>query len=358
MKKIYEVMDIADKAYIMHEGKIIFEISPEDKYTVEGKEVIFGAEEPLIAYKTGREDYFRFQSAFVTDDSKVDVIPLKNLYKVMVLYNIGYSVSKNIARYVQITNKIYIGKEKKLSGQEMMSKEYARIYVNTVDQLRQTYEKLKIGWLSHLVGELTNNLVYTKGRAFMRSSSSSAIKVNTSNLNEYTFKLKAGSILCEEGDEGREMFILNRGALEVYIGGKKVADVNEPGTVIGEMALLLGEKRTATIKTVSECNITFIKPEDLKKVAEKDKNFFLNLSVNMSKRLEHNCYLIREANELMKESKRDNEPVPPVERRNYKELVNMLRSLERYEVKYKNDWLTKLIKQTKEKVVKIRDMYQ
>ena len=351
-------MDISDSAYIMHEGKIVFEISPEDKYTVEGKEIIFGAEEPLIAYKTGRDDYFRFQSAYVTDDSKVDVIPLKNLYKVIVLYNVGYNVSKNIARYVQITNKIYINKEKKLSGQEMMSKEYARIYVDTVDQLRKIYEKLKIGWLSNLLNELTNNLVYTKGRAFMRSSSSASIKVNTANLNEYTFNLKAGSILCEEGDEGREMFILNRGALEVYIGGKKVADVNEPGTVIGEMALLLGEKRTATIKTVSECNITIIKPEDLKKVAEKDKNFFLNLAVNMSKRLEHNCYLIREANELMRESKKNNKPVPPAERRNYKELLNMLRSLERYEAKYKNEWLRELIKQTKNKIIKIREMYQ
>jgi len=294
----------------------------------------------------------------VTDDSKVDVIPLKNLYKVIILYNVGYNVSKNIARYVQITNKIFINKEKKLSGQEMMSKEYARIYVDTVDQLRRIYEKLKIGWLSNLLSELINNLVYTKGRAFMRSSSSASIKVNTANLNEYTFNLKAGSILCEEGDEGREMFILNRGALEVYIGGKKVADVNEPGTVIGEMALLLGEKRTATIKTVSECNITIIKPEDLKKVAEKDKNFFLNLAVNMSKRLEHNCYLIREANELMKESKKSNEPVPPAERRNYKELLNMLRSLERYEAKYKNEWLRELIKRTKNKIVKIREMYQ
>ena len=358
MKKVFEVMDIADRAYIMHEGKISFEISSEDRYTVEGKEIIFGAEEPLIAYKTGREDYFRFQSAYVTDDSKVDIIPLKNLYRVIALYNVGYSVSKNIARYVQITNKIYVNKEKRLSGHEMMSKEYARIYVNTIDQLKQIYEKLKIGWLYNFLADLTNNLVYTKGRAFMRSSSSAAIKVNTGNLNEYTFNLKGGSILCEEGDEGREMFILNRGALEIYIGGKKVADINEPGTVIGEMALLLGEKRTATIKTVSECNITIIKPEDLKKVAERDKNFFLNLSVNMSKRLEHNCYLIREANELMKESKNNDIPVPPAERRNYKELLNMIRALERYEIKYKNEWLTKLIKQTKNKIVKVREMYQ
>ncbi len=358
MIKIYEVMDIADKAYIMHEGKLIYEISENDRYTIEGKEIIFGAEEPLIAYKTGRDEYFRFQSAYVSEDAKVDKIPLSNLYKVISLYNVGYNISKNIAKCVEITNKIYINKEKRLSGQEMASKEYARIYVETVNELKAIYEKLKIGWLGQILKDFTNSLVYTKGKAFQKSSASSAIKVNTRTLNEYTFNLKAGSILCEEGDEGHEMFILNRGALEVYIGGKKVADINEPGTVIGEMALLLGEKRTATIKTISDCNITIIKPEDLRKIAEKDKSFFLNLAVNMSKRLEHNCYLIRETNEIMRESKKTAVPLPPKERTNYRELLNMLRTLERFQNKYKNEWLDHIIRKTKSKISKIRDFFK
>lgn len=358
MRKIYEVMDIADTAYILHEGKLIYEISNDDRYVIEGKEIIFGAEEPLIAYKTNRDEYFRFQSAYVSDDAKVDKIPLTNLYRVISLYNIGYNISKNIAKCVKITNQIYINKEKKLSGQEMASKEYARIYVETVNELKSIYEKLKVGWLSEILRNFTNSLVYTKGKAFLKSSASSAIKSNSGKLNEYTFNLKAGSILCEEGDEGHEMFILNRGALEVYIGGKKVADINEPGTVIGEMALLLGEKRTATIKTISDCNITIIKPEDLRKIAEKDKSFFLNLAVNMSKRLEHNCYLIRETNELMKESKKSDVPIPPKERVNYRELLNMLRVLERYQFKYKNDWLEKIIRNTKAKISKIRDFFK
>ena len=69
-------MDIADTAYILRRGKLTFEISPEDKYYVEGKDIIFGAEEPLIAYKSEREDYFRFQTAYVDDDSSVEKIPL------------------------------------------------------------------------------------------------------------------------------------------------------------------------------------------------------------------------------------------------------------------------------------------
>ena len=72
MKKIYELMDIAESAYIMHNGKLIFEISPMDRYYLEGNEIIFGAEEPLIAYKLDREDYFRFQTVYVEDSSSIE----------------------------------------------------------------------------------------------------------------------------------------------------------------------------------------------------------------------------------------------------------------------------------------------
>jgi len=358
MRNIYEVMDFADSAYIMHQGRLWFELSPDDRYSVESKGIIFGAEEPLIANKTGRDEYFRFQSAYVSDDASVEKIPLKNLFKVFAVYNIGYSITKNIARYLQITNRMYINKEKKISGFEMASKEYARIYVEVIENLKKTHSRLLIGWLKQLVDKYTNSLVYTKGRAFLRDTAKSNIKFNTEKLSEYTFNLRAGSILCEEGDAGHEMYILNRGNLVVYIGGKKVADINEAGTVIGEMALLLGERRTATIKTVTDCNITIVKPEDLEKVAKTTDEFLLNVAVNLGRRLEHNCTLIRETNELLLESKKSERPLPPRERTNYKELLALVRELEHYEIKYKNDWMSEILNWIKSEINKVRELYK
>jgi len=358
MKKAYEVMDIADKVFIMHDGKLIFEISPDDKYYLEGKEIIFGAEEPLIAYKTNRDEYFRFQSAYVENGSSFDVIPLKNLYKLILIYNIGYSVTKNIAKYLQITNKIYINKEKKLSGAEMASKEYAIIYYDIVNNLKKTYQKLRISWLKQVIDRFINSLVYKKGLAFRSGISKSAFKVQNDKLHEFKFNLKAGSILCEESGEGHEMFILNRGNLEVYIGGKKVADINKSGTVIGEMALLLGEKRTATIKTITSCDITIVKPENLKEFATDNKDLFLNMAANLSRRLEHNCSLIRETNDLLLENKSLKEPLPPKERTNYKELLNLIRDLERYYFKYKNSWLSEILENAKEEITKTRNLFK
>jgi len=357
MAKVYEVMDIATSAFILRKGKLTFELSPNDRYHVEGKEIIFGAEELLIANKNNCEEYYRFQTVYVDDDAKVDAIPIHNLLKVIGIYNIGYSITRNIAKCLQITNKMYINKEKRLSGHEISAKEYARIYADVIDALKKEFERFKTTWLAQLIDRFSNSLVYAKGRAFKEGSSASDFKLNIEQLNELTFNLQAGSILCEEGDTGEEMYILNRGNLQVFIGGKKVFDIYEPGTVMGEMALLLGERRTATIKTVTDCNITIVKRENLIEVAKNNRDLFLKVATNLGQRLEHNCTLIRETNELLLENESSDTPVAPKERTSYKELLTMLGELERYDLKYRTAWLSRLLYNTKGRINKVRDSY-
>jgi CRP-like cAMP-binding protein len=232
------------------------------------------------------------------------------------------------------------------------------MYVETVDILRKYYNKLTIGWLKQVVERFSNSLVFTKGQAFKKSTTKSDLKIVTDKLGDYTFNLKSGSIVCEEGDIGNEMFVLNRGSLEIYIGSKKVADVNQTGTVIGEMALLLEEKRSATVKTVTDCNITIIKPDNLENIASDMNDFFLNMAVNMGKRLEKNCNLIRETNNLLvEEGTQSAAPKPPSERQNYKELLSLIREMERYHLKYKFDWMGNQLKGLKKDIAGIRVKY-
>lgn len=357
MRTVYEVMDNADSVYILQKGKLTFELSPKDRYTVEGKEIIFGAEEPLIASRNNSEEYFRFQTVLAEDEALIKKIPLDNLYRVIGVYNIGYSITKNIARCLEITNRMYIAKEKKLSGHEISAKEFARIYVDVIDALKDAFGNYRTTWLAEIIDRYSNSLVFAKGRAFREGSGRSDFKLDMDQLDDLTFNLKAGSILCEEGDAGEEMYILNRGNLQVFIGGKKVFDIFDPGTVIGEMALLLGAKRTATIKTVTDCNITIVKRENLEEVAKSNKDFFLKMAANLGQRLEHNCMLIRETSSLLEESEYADTPEAPKERTSYKELLTMLRELERYEIKYKNSWLSSILNSAKARIHKVRDIY-
>ena len=59
-----------------------------------------------------------------------------------------------------------------------------------------------------------------------------------------------------EGLEGTSLFLIGAGHVEVRLrtddGGDWLADTMGPGEIVGEMALLTGERRTATVRSVSE----------------------------------------------------------------------------------------------------------
>lgn len=60
----------------------------------------------------------------------------------------------------------------------------------------------------------------------------------------------AGHVLCTEGAVGRELIMLVEGEAEVERGGKVVTTVG-PGDFIGEMSLLDGGPRSATVTTTT-----------------------------------------------------------------------------------------------------------
>jgi CRP/FNR family cyclic AMP-dependent transcriptional regulator len=62
--------------------------------------------------------------------------------------------------------------------------------------------------------------------------------------------LPEGKVLIQEGDTGREFFVLIDGTAEVSRGGKKVATIG-PGDFFGEIALISKTPRNATITTTS-----------------------------------------------------------------------------------------------------------
>lgn len=64
--------------------------------------------------------------------------------------------------------------------------------------------------------------------------------------------LQAGETLIEEGEDGHNMFFVQEGTLSVYRDGTVVGGV-KAGDVVGELALLYNEKRSATVKTESTC---------------------------------------------------------------------------------------------------------
>lgn len=69
--------------------------------------------------------------------------------------------------------------------------------------------------------------------------------------------ISAGSVVVDQGQTGREAFVLLKGSATVRRNGKKVATLG-PGAVIGELSLLDHGPRTATVSADTDCTMLVI----------------------------------------------------------------------------------------------------
>jgi CRP/FNR family transcriptional regulator, cyclic AMP receptor protein len=66
-----------------------------------------------------------------------------------------------------------------------------------------------------------------------------------------TVALAPGQILFNKGDSGHQMFVLKSGELQI-VDGNHVFETVSPGGILGEMALISKEPRSATAKATRD----------------------------------------------------------------------------------------------------------
>lgn len=79
-------------------------------------------------------------------------------------------------------------------------------------------------------------------------------------------KYQAGEIVFSQGDPGDSLYILSEGRIELLIGVEDEAHpiaTLEEGSYFGEMALLTGEPRSATARTLTPCDVVVLTKRDL-----------------------------------------------------------------------------------------------
>ena len=90
-------------------------------------------------------------------------------------------------------------------------------------------------------------------------------------FNEFTKRMiistiPAGKKIIREGEAGSSVYVLTRGAVQVYatVLGKRVdLAVLQPSDFFGEIAFLTGKPRTATVETTEESDVLEVAEEDL-----------------------------------------------------------------------------------------------
>ncbi|NJD63310.1 MAG: mechanosensitive ion channel, partial [Deltaproteobacteria bacterium] len=96
-----------------------------------------------------------------------------------------------------------------------------------------------------------------------------------------------GEIVVRQNDEGDSLFLVRRGALGVSIDGAPVGSLRE-GEIFGEMSLLTGERRKATVAAASEVHLIEISKEDIQPVIRANPELLEKLSALLAQREERN----------------------------------------------------------------------
>ncbi len=103
-----------------------------------------------------------------------------------------------------------------------------------------------------------------------------------------------GTVLFEEGDASRDLYVLLSGAVSVTRAGWEVAEIAEPGAYFGEMSSLLGEPRSATVTALSEVRVLVVPPERLEDFFGTTPQLALRMARELARRLADTTQLLVE----------------------------------------------------------------
>jgi len=98
------------------------------------------------------------------------------------------------------------------------------------------------------------------------------------------FSVEEGFVLTTEGTPGRECFVIADGKARVTIGGRKVGEVG-PGECVGEMALLDGGRRTATVTAESPMNTYILSVSEFRSLLRVSPSILRNIATSLAQRL-------------------------------------------------------------------------
>ncbi|MGH7873919.1 MAG: SLC13 family permease [Candidatus Binatia bacterium] len=94
-----------------------------------------------------------------------------------------------------------------------------------------------------------------------------------------------------QGEQGDAFYLIQSGAVQVVVdsgaGNSEVVAILGPRDWFGEMALMSGESRSATIITVKECILWRLRREDWDELVEKHPTWLLQFCATLSKRLSY-----------------------------------------------------------------------
>ncbi len=119
---------------------------------------------------------------------------------------------------------------------------------------------------------------------FFRNLPAGALRAVADRLQPRDYE--RGEVVFREGDPGEEMFLISSGQVDVVAGSEHepLASLG-PGSFVGELALILGEPRSATLLVTAESCLWALRRADLDDLLAEHPTIGIELSRELGRRL-------------------------------------------------------------------------
>lgn len=98
---------------------------------------------------------------------------------------------------------------------------------------------------------------------------------------------RTGAIIIRQGDNERDFYVLEKGAVEVVKDGVVLNILMFPGTIFGEVSAILGKPRTSSVKARMPTTVTKYEAPDLQALVREHPDIAVKMLETLASRLEH-----------------------------------------------------------------------
>lgn len=104
-----------------------------------------------------------------------------------------------------------------------------------------------------------------------------------------TRKYAKNTVLVTEGDESSHLYIIRKGTVSAYLNDAEGRQVNlnymQEGEYFGELSLLDGQPRSASVMTISDCEIVLLPKASVHELMRQFPDFSLLLITELTRRV-------------------------------------------------------------------------
>jgi len=108
-------------------------------------------------------------------------------------------------------------------------------------------------------------------------------------VGEKTLTLGTGQTLFERGAAGDGCYWLRRGVLSVCVvspdGDERILAILGPGAIVGELAMIDGLPRSATIQALRDCELTFVSRTAFTELLNRHRELYVDIVRTLASRL-------------------------------------------------------------------------